>query len=86
MTIAELLVQTTATLGAAAIGQPDPAAVFGPLSSLERAQGEARAIVAAIYGEPCSGFLAASGQSFMRGSDGEACACGWPRSQHEAKP
>lgn len=102
MTIAELLVQTTATLMAAV--KPEWSTFEGPggcyrtynaprpIHSAAEAHAKARAIVAAVYGEPCvdglDGFTSADGQPFeLHGTGGEACiVCGWPRSSHGVKP
>lgn len=81
-TIAELLVQTTATLFASGPA-PD-----GSVWTREQAAEQARAIVAAIYGEPCDDPDVCpkdDGREPHNKTGGDTCInCGWPRSQHGA--
>jgi len=88
VTVAELLVQTTATLMAGY----ESAETTPTERDIGLALGNSRRIVAAVYGEPCvdglDGFTAADDLPFeLHGTGGEACiVCGWPRSQHTVKP
>lgn len=91
MTIAELLVQTTAVLmnGDAAACEPDSEGVTAFKTLVWFAK--AREIVVMVYGEPCDEFewdptkepLCDKG---LNDTPGATCGCGWPRSQHGAKP
>ncbi len=81
MSVAELLVQVTATLSTVIV--PTEFA-FGngrkgeTLYSRDEALAEARAIVAAIYGEPCSRPYPVR----QTGNSTAECFCGWPLSMH----
>lgn len=91
MTIAELLVQTTATLYAVETiqsdgdGNPFSRPVYG---SARSALADAKTIVAEIYGEPCvNHFSIGYGNEHDRRASGDPCVtCAWPRSQHTAQP
>lgn len=76
MTIAEMLVQETGRLGV--VRDAEGNYCF----TREQAVNEAREIVAAVYGPPCSARWTPAGPAYSE--LGIACTvCGWPRSMHE---
>lgn len=102
MTVAELLVQTEATLfsafeNRALVSAQAELIAHGRFSTtqLERSRGsarvcaskDARRIVAAIYGEPCDRMIRTAGEVMANNHPANQCAnCLWPRSSHGAKP
>ena len=78
MKIADLLVQTMATLASGSLADPNVVDV-----NVKWHRATAKEIVAAVYGEPCGKFHTANMGDISNPMGGDDCdVCLWPRSSH----